>query len=248
VTLIALTSAKHSPGVTTAALACATAWSAYHESLLVEADPAGGDLAARLLLPFDPDLVSLAAASRHHGAPASQLDAHLQPLPGGGSSLLGPGSPEQAGVALSEIGTGLFAALAGRSGLTVVDCGRWSPTSPARSALRVADLVLVVLRPTLEGIVHLRSRAASLGSDAAGRLGLLLVGERPYTAAEVQEAAGIPVTGVLADDPRGAAALYQSGPGPARRLLLVRSARSLLETALGHECGCVPALPGKVHA
>lgn len=42
-TLIALTSAKHSPGVTTAALACATAWSAYHESLLVEADPAGGD-------------------------------------------------------------------------------------------------------------------------------------------------------------------------------------------------------------
>jgi hypothetical protein len=248
VTLIALTSAKHSPGVTTAALACVTAWSAYHEALLVEADPAGGDLAARLLLPFDPDLVSLSAASRHHSAPATRLDAHLQPLPGGGSALLGPGSPDQAGVALSEIGAGLFAALAGRSELAVVDCGRWSTASPARAALRAADLALVVLRPTVEGIVHLRSRGASLRSDAAGRLGLLLVGERPYTAAEVEEAVGIPVTGVLADDPRGAAALYQSGPGPARRLLLVRSARSLLEIATGHECGCMPDLAGKVRA
>jgi hypothetical protein len=248
VTLIALTSAKHSPGVTTAALACVTAWSAYHESLVVEADPAGGDLAARLLLPFDPDLVSLAAASRHHGASPPLLDSHLQQLPGGGCALLGPGSPEQAGVALSEIATGLFAALAGRSGLTVIDCGRWSSASPARSALRVADLVLVVLRPTLEGIVHLRSRAANLRSDAAGRLGLLLVGDRPYTASEVQEAVGIPVAGVLADDARGAAALYQSAAGPARRLLLVRSGRSLLESALGHECGCVLDLPGKVHA
>ena len=232
-TLVALTSVKHSPGATTAALALATAWSADHEVVVVEADPAGGDLVARLQLPFEPGLVSLAAATRHGSVAGPVGHAHLQPLPCGGAALVGPGSAEQAVAALRELRAGAFAGLAGEAGLVVVDCGRWSPGSATQPVIAAADLVLVVTRPTVEGVVHLRSRAAGLRREARDRAALLLVGERPYRAGEVDEAVGLRVAGVLADDPRGATALYQSPrPGLARRFLLVRSARSFLERAL----------------
>jgi len=235
VTLIALTSIKHSPGATTAALAFATAWSADHEVVVVEADPAGGDLAARLHLPFEPGLVSLAAAARH-GAVSGQLGhTHRQALPGGGAALVGPGSPEQAVAALRELRAGTLAGLLGSAGLVVADCGRWSPASPTQPVLAAADLVLVVTRPTVEGVIHLRSRAAGIRREAGDRAGILLVGERPYHAADINEATGLWVAGVLADDPRGASSLYQSPrPGLARRFLLVRSARSFLERAVAH--------------
>ena len=230
--LIALTSIKHSPGVTTAALAFATAWSGDHEVVVVEVDPAGGDLAARLHLPFEPGLVSLAAAARH-GAVGGQLGlAHRQALPCGGSALVGPGSAEQAGAALRGLRAGMLAGLVGEAGLVVADCGRWSPASPTQAILAAADLVLLVTRPTVEGVVHLRSRAAGIRREVRDRLAILLVGEQPYRAGDVDEAVGLRVAGVLADDPRGASSLYQAPrPGFARRFLLVRSARSFLERA-----------------
>lgn len=69
-TVVALCSAKHSPGSTTLALALACAATEVDEPLplVVEADPAGGDLAAHLGLPVSPGLVGLAAAFRHEGA------------------------------------------------------------------------------------------------------------------------------------------------------------------------------------
>ncbi|MEW6470656.1 MAG: hypothetical protein AB1679_00090 [Actinomycetota bacterium] len=232
-TLMALTSIKHAPGVTTAALAMATAWSADHEVVVVEADPAGGDLAARLGLPFEPGLVSLAAAARHGAASGAVGHAQLQAMPCGGSVLVGPGSAEQAVAALRELRAGALAGLAGRGDLVVVDCGRWSPGSPTQPLISAADLVLVVTRPTVEGVVHLRSRMAALRREAGDRVAILLVGERPYRAADIDEAVGLRVAGVLADDPRAATALYQSPrPGLARRFLLVRSARSFLERAI----------------
>lgn len=69
--VIALCSLKGSPGATTAALALATSTTLRADTLLVEADPAGGDLAARLGFPSEPGLASLAAAGRR------ELDARL---------------------------------------------------------------------------------------------------------------------------------------------------------------------------
>lgn len=232
-TLVALTSIKHSPGVTTAALALATAWSADHEVAVVEADPTGGDLAARLGLAFEPGLVSLAAAARHGAVSGHLASAHLQALPCGGSALVGPGSAEQAVAALRELRGGALAELAGGAGLVIADCGRWSPGSPTQAILATADLVLLVTRPTVEGVVHLRSRAPAIRREAGDRVAILLVGDRPYPAADVDEAVGLRVAGILAGDPRGATSLYHATrPGLARRFLLVRSARSFLEQAI----------------
>jgi hypothetical protein len=222
---LAVVTAKGSPGGTTASLALTAAVSA----VLIEADPAGGDVAARAGLPLSPGVVSLAAAARWPTSPI-ELEAHLQPLPAGGSALLGPTSPEQAGAALGTIGERLAAALEAADRPVVVDAGRWGPGNPAASLVAAAGHVLVVLRPTVEGVEHVRTRLDALSAAAGDRLRLVLVGERPYTCADVEVTLGVPVLGALAPDRRGAAAVVGRGrPGAARRTALVRSARTLLD-------------------
>ena len=79
-TVIALASAKGSPGVTTATLALAATWPG--RALLVEADPAGGDVLAgygRGELPPAPGLLELATAARRELTPRDLL-AHSRPL------------------------------------------------------------------------------------------------------------------------------------------------------------------------
>jgi MinD-like ATPase involved in chromosome partitioning or flagellar assembly len=229
VTVLALASVKHSPGVTTAGLALAAAWSSDTNAVLVEADPAGGDLAARLGLALDPGLVSLAAAGRHQAA-VLDIGAHTQPMPAGGLVLVGPTAPEQAVAAVAGLGARVPEAITRTGTHAVIDCGRWYPGSPACPAWQSADLALVVAQPTVEGIEHIRARTVALTASAAGRLAVLLVGDRPYRPAEVEEVLALPVIGVIAIDPRGAtAALSGAQAAAARRSSLVRSARTVLD-------------------
>ena len=59
-------------------------------------------------------------------------------------------------------------------------------------------------------------------------MGWVLIGDRPYTSAEVTEATGIAVVAVLPDDPRSAVALQTGGgTGRLRRSPLVRAATAL---------------------
>src|SRR5260221_13270976 len=71
--LIAQASVKGSPGVTTTCFALAAAWPAQRR-LVIEADPAGGDLGPWLGLPPAPGLTRLAAAAR--ADPTSDLAWH----------------------------------------------------------------------------------------------------------------------------------------------------------------------------
>lgn len=230
-TVLALISAKHSPGVTTAALAFAAASACYRQTVLIEADPAGGDVAARAGLALDPGLVSLAAAGRHEGL-VLDVEPHAQPLRAGGLVVVGPTTYEQASGAVATLAGRLSAGDAGRDDhLTIVDCGRWFPGSPAERELDGADIVLVVARPTLDALEHLRSRLAGL-ARAAGRSipAVLLVGDGPYPSEEVSGALGVGVVGVLPFDPRGAAALLGAASARvARHSPLVRAARSILD-------------------
>jgi hypothetical protein len=66
-------------------------------------------------------------------------------------------------------------------------------------------------------------------------VGVVLIGERPYSAAEVEAAVGLKVIGVLADDDR-AAAMLNGEPGSASALSrssLVRSARGVARAIVG---------------
>jgi MinD-like ATPase involved in chromosome partitioning or flagellar assembly len=102
VPLVALSSVKASPGVTTTSLALAALWPAARR-LVIEADPSGGDLGAWLGLAPAPGLASLAAAIRHDRSPGAAW-RHAQALPGGGVSVVAaPAGAEQATACLSTL-------------------------------------------------------------------------------------------------------------------------------------------------
>src|SRR5581483_1729364 len=122
-TAIGLVSPKHAPGTTTAAVALALA--AGDGALVVEADAAGGDIAARAGLPLEPGLLTMAAAGRHGGSAAS---LRPQCLPSGVDAVVAPTSPDQAAAALGAIADRLVSATRHRD-VVCVDCGRWSPVT-----------------------------------------------------------------------------------------------------------------------
>jgi hypothetical protein len=223
VTAIALASLKHAPGVTTAALALAAA--AGEEAIAVEADASGGDLAARADLTLETGLLTLAAAARHGGR-RLDLDPHLQRVDCGTSVLVGPSAARLAGAALATVGSRLASALDGRLGF--LDLGRVSDLSALGARAPGIDLALLVAEPTVAGVEHVRVHAAEESDALPVPMAVLLVGDRPYRPVDVEEALGLPVVGALAVDPRGVAALH-SDRG-ARRALVVRSARSVLES------------------
>jgi hypothetical protein len=206
--LVAVCSLKGSPGVTTLATALGARWPAAENPIVVEADPAGGDLMARFRLNDSPGLVSLAAAARR-STDAALLAQHTQYLPGGLRVVLGPVGAEQSRAALCALtsgGTSPLRRAADVPGTTViVDCGRVDPESPALSIIRGADAMLLVARPRDEQLAHvaLKLHAAQRWSN---RPCFVLVGEG-YPTREVSQALGIAVMGRVPWDDKGAAVL-----------------------------------------
>lgn len=230
--LIAWIGAKGAHGASTAALAVAGVWPRDRKVVFAELDPAGGDIAARFGLSPDPGLVQLGAGFRHVLS-AEEIWAHTQTLPGDVPVLVGPASAQQ-GHALGHLWDHLGPVLAALPETDVIaDCGRLEPGSPSAPIARHAQLVIVAARPTLEGVTHLRAR---LGVPAGpGPVGVVLVGEHPYSAAEVEAAVGVKVIGVLPRDERAAAMLNGEPGTPAKlhRSSLVRSARDLAAAIVG---------------
>ena len=227
-TLVAIGSVKGSPGATTAAVAFGACWPADRRVVVVEADPAGGDVAARFGLAPEPGLVSLASATRRSASPDA-LWAHTQELPGRLAVVVGPASAKQARAALAMLVPAVTIRWGELSAGVVVDCGRLDPGSPCLDLLAQADLAVVVVRPGLADLHHLASRVADLRSRCAS-LTVVLCGAGPYGANEVSDAVGAEVVGVIPWDPSGAG-LLGGTPGSARGLArtpLMRAARQIV--------------------
>ncbi|MBF4161769.1 P-loop NTPase family protein [Nocardioides acrostichi] len=249
--VIALASAKGSPGVTMTALALASAWPRNPEPpALVDLDPAAGDVAWRCRgtdgAPLDVDrgLLALGAAARR-GAAETSLADHLQPTSLGFSVLTGLPSPEQ----LSGLGSlwtqlpSLLSRHCAESGADVlVDLGRVVPGSVVLPVLQSADAVVLAVRPDLEGVAQLRVRLRAL----AGLLELERRGAKPVgvvavtgyrdtgVVADLQkvidvEGFAVRVLGIVADDDKGARVLSAGRAGNPLRTLLGRSATGLVE-------------------
>ncbi|MEW6477437.1 MAG: hypothetical protein AB1679_34730 [Actinomycetota bacterium] len=215
-----------SGGSTTTAVALAASWP--RDVLLVEADPSGGDVAARAGLALVPGLVSLGAAARGEGLTGEAVLSHAQQLGGVVPVVVAPpgaGPARGALAALEEQLAGTLGTLGSED--VIVDVGRIEPADGS-PWLRAAGLVVLVARPDAAGVAHL---AALLDwvSEAAVRVAVVMIGAQPYGPAEVADALGMEVAGALAFDPKGAAAL---GSGVVRGYLaerspLRRSARTL---------------------
>jgi Mrp family chromosome partitioning ATPase len=215
-------------GVTTLALSLAATWPTGRRVLLVEADPAGGTLAAGSGWPTEPSLESLAAAARRGGQPGLVWE-HCHELPGGAAVLAGPSSTDHARSALSMAGA-LFGRLGELDADVLVDCGRLDPGSAALVLWEQAERVVLVARPHL---ADLHALAGWLEAHPAGghRVGLVTAGDGPYPDAEVAGALGVEVLARLPWDPDAASALVSvSASSRELRLApLVRAARTLAE-------------------
>jgi MinD-like ATPase involved in chromosome partitioning or flagellar assembly len=239
--LIAFASLKASPGVTTTTLAVAAMWPQPARVLLVEADPAGGDLAARFGLASEPGLVSLSAAARREHDPELAF-AHAQQLPGGLPVIAAPCGAEQAGGALRLLtgdGAPLWANLAAHPDIVVLaDCGRLDAASPAHALLAAADVALVLSRPNLAELNRLAGGLDALAARAEAtytEFGLVLAAGPGFDRTEVHASLRIRVWAQLPDDARAATVLT----GGARRrglagLTLPKSARDLAAVLAGH--------------
>lgn len=216
---------NRSPGCTTAVLAVAAAWPAPRRAVIAELDPDGGTIAARQILPYDPGLISLAAAG-NRGVTSDMVARSIQVLANGTPALVAPPGPDRVSASLEALGeAGLGHALADLPGLDVLaDCGRIDRRSPALPYLAEADLVVFVVRPTIEDVVGLQHRLQTLEIGWRG-CGIVIVGRGPAGTDEVAHALALPILGTLDHDPRGAAIIGEGGLP--RRSALLRSAGGL---------------------
>lgn len=243
--IVAVCGDKGSPGVTTLALALGVVWPG--ERLVVEMDPAGGDLAFGLGLGPEPTVLSLATDARA-GLAEGALGSYAQLVPGLGIAVL-PGALNAERFAPMAR---LWPQVAGESarwpGTVIADLGRLLPGSPSLVVAQAAGTVLVVARPTVGGLHRLRDRVAVLAA-ATGRAGqeqspvavVMVCRSREERSVLEQtrrmlESAGsvVRVVGFVADDP-GAVELLWSGrmTRALQRSELLRSARTLAEVLAG---------------
>jgi hypothetical protein len=255
--LVAVVSVKGSPGVTTLCVALAACWPDPTGSIVVEADPAGGDVAMRFGLGQSPGLLSLAAAARG-GVAAGRPDGerrgdaqllwrHAQALPGNVAVVASPPDAARARGALAVLaapdpagglGPGpLLAAAAHPGAVVVADCGRVDPGSPVMPLLRSADVMVLLTGAHADQLAHLARRIPEIG--AWSRYPVLLLADRDrdrgHSIAAVARELGVAPLARVPFDPRGAGVL--SGrrsvlrwhhSGPGRSLL-GQSAREIAD-------------------
>ncbi|GAB3160711.1 hypothetical protein GCM10027290_67020 [Micromonospora sonneratiae] len=212
--LLAVTYVKGRPGATTTALGLAAVAPEWSRPVVVECDPAGGDLMRRHRLAAVPSVVDLAATARGAAssgdvfAAASQAVAVREVMvpvvvaPAGGSQTL---------AALPELTGSGRAVLAAPDRVVVADCGRLGPGSPVWPLLRLADVVLVLARANADEVAHLREHLGELVDAGAGRLIVLLGAGGAYSAADVADVLSTHVGQELARDPEAVSVL---GPLP----------------------------------
>lgn len=242
--IVAIGSDKGAPGATTLTAVLGLVWPS--NRVVVELDPRGADLPFRLMLAGGqpmatvPSIAALAVDARPGGA-APQLERYAQPTALGVPVIPGELSSRANGRVMNYL-TAITDTAAAWTGTAIADVGSLHHTNPAMPLTRSAEAVLLVTRPTVEGLGHLRDRIDELTEYVGdprrpgGTVGVVLATEAGNAKAAMEQTAkllgsiGSPATvlGILAHDPGGARALW-GGP-PTKKLLrspLVRSARDL---------------------
>jgi len=211
-------SLKGSPGVTTLACMLAASWPSPGIATVVEADPAGGDLAARFGLSAKQGWPSLSAATRRSDGIAA-MAPHLQKLPGGVPVLVGArGIDRRAADSQEARILPVRHTAEGDRDVAIVDLGRFSAGDElSGSWLRAADHSVVVTGGEASAALHLRQRASELLDLCGGRLDLIVVGSGPYGCRAMSEFTGIEPLGDLPWD-SAAAAVARGASGSSRRL------------------------------
>jgi hypothetical protein len=240
-TVYAAMSVKGAPGASTTVLALACVWP--RPVLVIDADPAGGDLAT-LLGSADGSaswgLLDAALQARRSETGAGVLWSRAAPLTADGQvRLLGGGSESSSVVVVSEHWLEIVRELrmlatdTGDPVDVLIDAGRLQQAAPWWM-LASADVLLPMLNPTVAHVAaarrwlpELRDRVA-VSTDRLPALGIVCIGDRPHPPGEVADALRVPVVGVVADDPATAQGWTSGGERRWARSRLLRSAANLI--------------------
>jgi MinD-like ATPase involved in chromosome partitioning or flagellar assembly len=212
--LVAVTGGKGGPGATTLAVGLAGAWAAAGQSvLLVDLDPAGGDVAAHLpVADVRRGVAPLLGSPGVPPGPAALL-AEVAQVSRRVGLLAGLARPDAAGLLHRDAVHALLTAVRRIEGLdlVVIDPGRLLPGSVAAAVLEAAAVRVLAVRADLPGAL---AAQRALGCTRHGPL-LVAVGvQRPGDAAELADALGRPLAGVIPTDPVGVRRAIQSGQPP----------------------------------
>lgn len=188
--VIAIGSVHGAPGATTLALDLARLRAV--DSLVIEADPDGGSLAARLDLAVRPGLIELAGAART-GIAGDDLWRFAQPAPGGIAVIVAHPAAEQVQAALRAAVHHVGTALQTLDGDVLIDLGRLRPGSPALGFAALADTTVVVATNSVESVVGIHHRRQLL--SGLGDVRLVLDHDSPYATAEIERTTGQAVWG-----------------------------------------------------
>jgi Flp pilus assembly CpaE family ATPase len=231
--VFALCSGKGSPGTSFVAVNVAAAMArAGEEPLLVDLDPAGGDLCCYLGLDPRRGLYPLLRMEGTIPGP----DRLLSEAEKRSGFLAVCGFPQPSDLASPDVFRAALKAARGFGRTVLADLGRVSEANGTVAG--EADRVILVVRPDLVSV--LGAERALSGLAAAGvvreQISAVLSGierRRPGDVAEVQEALGLPVLGAVFLDRRGARkALIAQAPAETRRLTRAFDA---LAAAIGRE-------------
>lgn len=243
--LIALTSAKGAPGVTTASLALAAVWPV--RTLLAECDPSGSDLVWRLCTPdgapLDRQRGVLSLASKTTDSDADPWQ-HIQPVAGGLDVLTGVPGWRQAR-ALGQRWDPIAETLRSLDADVLADCGRIDADSVVLPVVAHAHVVACVVRATVDSLAHARRLIGDLAT-VTNRVVVLVVADVDdrHLVDEVRDAlyaAALPVEvqvfGPLAFDPAGVRLLYGGSAAKLARTWTVRTARPIAAALAGLVAG-----------
>lgn len=245
--LVAIASAKGSPGVTTTTLALGALWP--RQVLVVECDTSGADIPLRMagesggVLDPDRGLLSLAAAGRK-GLHPNLVLSHTQRMQGGTEVLVGARVPEQT-AGMSGLWPVLGPALDSIEGYDVLaDCGRVASGSVQLPVLRAARLLVLVCTADPGSVIHLRERVNVLAPTLEPHLptgtpiAVAVIAPAKHREAveqvrEVLARTEVPLQAVwhIADDRKGAGFFNGAVLGRADKTMLVKSLRPVTAQA-----------------
>ncbi len=221
--LVGLASVRGAPGVTTTSMLVAGALSG--SAVMVEADLAGGVLAARYGLGREPGLTTLAATSSQ--AP-SDWRAHAQDA-GGVAVLVGPDSPANSRSLWRRAGDQLARSLNGCDATVVADLGRLTDATPLLDDLA---LLVVLVRPIAEHLVTLSHHLSTLNAGTPRvRAAVVLVDDGDYGPSDIAGPLDVDVLATLPHDSRTAEVFSRGGSATGLgRSRLVRAISGLATT------------------
>ncbi len=236
---------------TTTSVALASAWPASDDAVLIEADPAGGDLAAWFDLPVAPSLSTVVTRVLDGAWP--EIEPFVRVANSGLRIIPAPPRSGEAAQAVAEAARSLVSSLAiQHSPVVIADTGRLRPSPATHPFVRAATVTVLVHRQATQSSRAAAVRLQRLADQLDALVSLptvvvvAVIGAAPFDLRDVElflaESVGaFPIVGLPVDELAAAVFGGRTGLSTRRlvRLPLLKAARDLA-AVVGHSLAASP--------